>query len=54
MMANCAYCKNCVSMRMANRLTVHLIDDHKLFDEEAYETVNWVFARLRDHLKGKS
>jgi hypothetical protein len=46
---NCHYCEKCVRAGMANRLTVHLIDDHKMPEEHAYDTVNWVFARLRDY-----
>jgi hypothetical protein len=50
MMRDCLRCKSSVSMRMANRLIVHLIEDHNLPEQQAYDTVNWVFERLRDHL----
>jgi hypothetical protein len=53
-MRDCTHCKKCVTHHMANRLATHLIEDHKLEDNQAYETVNWVFSRLSDHLKNKN
>lgn len=51
MMAECKRCETIVRTMAANRLTVHLIHDHKMDDAEAYDTVNWVFQRLLDHLR---
>ena len=53
LMADCSHCRRLVVHRAANRLTVHLIDDHKMSDEEVYKTVSWVFERLQDHLKNR-
>jgi len=50
MLAECHSCQRFIRGAMANRLTVHLIDVHDMEDSHAYETVDWVFARVRDHL----
>jgi hypothetical protein len=49
MLRDCELCKHCVIRGMCNRMTVHLIEDHKLEDEHAYSTVNWVFEKVRQY-----
>ncbi len=53
MMAECRHCEMMVRHRAANRLTVHLIYDHKLPDLEAYKMVDWVFTRMVEHLRSR-
>ena len=52
-MAGCQHCKRIVSLRAANRLTIHLIRHHEFEEMKAYETVDWVFQRMQEHLKNK-
>ena len=49
MLRECKLCERCVLRGMCNRMTVHLIEDHKLEDEHAYSTVHWVFEQVREY-----
>jgi len=49
MLRECKFCERCVLRGMCNRMTVHLIEDHKLEDEHAYSTVHWVFEQVREY-----
>jgi len=51
MLRDCVFCKSCVKHHMANRLTAHLVQVHKLSDEDAHQTVDTVFALLTEHLR---
>jgi hypothetical protein len=50
MMAGCQQCEKFITNRAANGLAVHLIYHHKVGEDDAYKTTDWVFTRLRDHL----
>lgn len=45
----CDRCKKMVVRGMYNRLTVHLVDDHRLVEQDAYNTIDWVADRVREH-----
>ena len=49
MLAACRICKQHVQLFAGNRLTVHLIHDHALPHEEAYQTVDWVLRKAQEH-----
>ena len=51
MMVDCKRCERFVRNRAANALATHLIYDHQMDHEDAYKTVDWVFIRLREHLR---
>lgn len=51
MMAECRRCERIIRICAANRLTAHLIHDHNMPDHEAYDTVDWVFKRLIEHMR---
>lgn len=49
MLRDCKQCERCALRGMCNRMTVHLIDDHKLEEEHAYSTVDWIFQHIDEH-----
>jgi hypothetical protein len=53
MMRECRNCEHLVRNRMANRLATHMIYDHKMSHDDAYQTVDWVFNRMKEHIKGQ-
>jgi len=51
--ARCNHCVKLISNRMCNRMVTHLIAEHRLADEHAYQTVDEVFLRFNRYLKSR-
>jgi hypothetical protein len=47
MLAGCERCKKKIRWLAGNRLVVHLIEDHKLPEHQAYDTVDWIMQQAR-------
>jgi hypothetical protein len=54
MVAGCSGCKRLIVNRMCNRMVTHLIYDHKLEHNEAYQTVDHVFLQFSRYLRAKA
>lgn len=54
MLATCMHCHKLTRLRALNKMTVHLIEHHRLEHQKAYDTVNWVANRMHEHMRERS
>ena len=51
--ADCTRCRRFVTYYMANRMAVHLAEEHGLTTQETHQTIDHVFSRLLEHVRQK-
>jgi hypothetical protein len=54
LLASCNGCKGLIQRKAGHALVAHLVREHKLIEESAYRTVDWLFVRIDEYERSRS